>query len=297
MIPPRGFKSELYPLRHRIIYSFGLSLAGSTINSAMATLVRHYKTVLQAPSLIEVNPHNTLYDEETGAVVQKMSIIDKLRLSIKFNMTENCKDGIDAIWNFKFLWRPIFFSFPEKLDAVDDDTSTDVKTILQLTKDATEEDIVPISTAKLPVVGTSDLSQPLSTVNLSEVATTHYNMTTDATMEGLAWDETLFQDAIRRYTNKGALKACVGRTRHVILSSTKPWANVYLDKFVPRAIRRVMPYTFMAILVHLPLIGDIGQVYQSDNPTSTVAHLGCKIIAQYHEWNADHHQDMTGAGA
>ncbi len=293
MIPPRGFKSELYPLSHKILYSFGLCLGGVNTNSAIATLVRNYKTHTTAPKLVEVNPHNLSYVEDTGAVVHTMSIIDKMRLSINFNMTENCKDGADAIYHLKLIWRPIFFSFPEKLDAKDDNTTTDVKTILQLTKDATQEDIVPITTNKLPVAGPSELSQPLTTVGITESATTHYNMTTDATMEDVAWNETLFQDAIRRYTNKGALKACVGRTRHVHLSRTHPTARFFFNKFVPRSIRRVQPYSFMAILVHLPLESDITQDYQSAGSSATVPHVGCKIICHYHEWNADHFQEMT----
>ncbi len=308
MIPPRGFKAELYPLRHQIKYSFGLAIRTATQNSAMATLVRNYKT-LNATDLIEVNPHNTAYVEDAGAVCAKMSIIDKLRLSIRFNMTEHCADraltsgtagpnfddGVytgDSIDHIRFLWRPIFFSFPEKLDAADDNTTTTVKAILNLTPDATQEDVVPISVNKLPEVGNSELPQPLSTVNLTEVATTHYNMTASAVMEDVAWDETLFQDALRRYTNKGALKSVVGRTRYVNLTRKRPFMNFYIDKFVPKSIRRIQPYSFFAILIHMGLDADFEQDFRAILPSAAVAHLGVKIIANYNEWNADHYQDM-----
>jgi len=308
MRPPPGFASELYPLRHRVIYSFGLSMLQSGQNTAIATLVRHTSDVIaNTPKIIVVNPHNPLYVEDNGAAVCKMSIIDKLNLSIKFNMTENCATGHhsagtstsevfegDSVTSMKFLWRPIFFSFAEKLDAADDDTGTTVETILALTKDATFEDVVPLTTNKLPVQGSSELAQPVSTVNIAEVFG-DYNMTTNTAMEDHVWDEDLFQDAIRRYTNKGALKACVGQTRHVTLSTDRPFKNFYISKFVPRAIRRVMPYTFMAIQVHVPLTGEIGQGYHATALTASVAHLGVKIIANYHEWNADHFQDMSGA--
>ncbi len=303
MIPPRGFKSELYPLRHRVIYSFGLSAITSSQQTALCTLVRHTNDVIAGtPGSIVVNPHNANYVTDNGPAVAKMSIIDRLSLSIRFNMTENClpenetASGVfsgDGITALHFLWRPIFFSFGEKLDATDDDTTTTVSAILALSKDTTFEDIVPLTTGKLPTGGASDFSQPVSTVNIAEVFG-DYNMTTDTTMERHVWDEDLFQEASRRYTNKGALKACVGRTRHVNLTASRPSKNFYISKFVPRAIRRVVPYTFMAIQVHLPLNSEIDQSYLATAGSSSLAHLGCRMICNYHEWNADHYQEMSG---
>ncbi len=295
MIPPRGFKSEVYPLRHKLKYSFGLNIGAATQNSAYATLIRHTSdNPTGGASVIEVNPHNSNYKSETGAAVQKMSIIDRMRLSINFNMTSGA--ATDGLEHIKLLWRPIAFSFPEKLDAADDVTSTTVQTILQLTKDATFEDIVPVTATKLPVAGGSELSQPMSTENVAVEDFTDYNMTTDASMEATAWDEDLFQDAVIRYTNKGALKACVGRTRHINLTKQRPIARFFFNKFVPRSVRRIQEYSFMAILVHLPLTGDITQSYLSANTTGAIAHIGCKILARYHEWNSDHFQEMAGTG-
>ncbi len=308
MRPPSGFVSEVYPLRHRVVYSFGLSMFSSTMNSAFATLVRHTNDVIaNTPKIIVVNPHNTLYVTDNGPAVQKMSIIDKLNLSIRFNMTENCADRAhtagtstnetftgDSIQHMRFHWRPVFFSFPEKLDAADDDTSTTVATILGLTKDATFEDVVPLTTTKLPVQAGSDLSQPVSSVNIAEVFG-DYNMTTNTTMEDHPWDEDLFQEALKRYTNKGALKACVGRTRYVNLTRRQPFKNFHISKFVPRSIRRIMPYSFFGIQINVPTIDQIDQDYSAINQTAVLAHLGCKIICSYHEWNSDHFQDMKGA--
>lgn len=307
MIPPRGFKNEIYPLRHRLVYSVGLSGVTGTMNSVFFTLVRMTNDVIaNTPRTIRVNPHSDQYVKDAGAAVAKMSIIDKLTLSLKFNLTSRCNDkahtsGLsgaevfsgDGITHMKIVWRPIFFSFPEKLDAADDDTTTTVAAILALTKDATLEDVVPLTTNKLPTGGISDLSQPLSTINIAEVATTDYNMTTDATMEDHVWDEDLFQEALMRYTNRGALKACVGRTRTIHLTRTRPYHTDYIRKFVPRSIRRVMPYTFMGIQIHVPLSNELGGDYHDTALTPSQPHIGVKCIAQYHEWHADHNQEMT----
>jgi len=292
MIPPSGFKSELYPLRHKIKYSGGLTIGSETNNTMLMTIVRHTNDIIAGvPGSVVVNPHNTGYVEDAGPTVCKMSIIDKLSMSLKINMTENC--GVDSIDAVKLLWRPIFFSFGEKLDATDDDTGTSVETILGLTKDATFEDIVPLSTNKLPIVGQSDLSIPLSSVNIAEIYQ-DYNYTGSVGLEDHTWDENLFQDASRRYTNKGALKACVGRTRHLTLSTNKRYQNYYIDKFVPRALRRIVKYSYFGIQVHIPLDSEVEQHYLATDASATLAHIGVKMIVNFHEWNADHYQEMSG---
>ncbi len=308
MIPPKGFKSQLYPLRHRVMYAFSLGAVSDTQNTALCPLIMSSSDIVNPVDQVVVNPHNTLYESDNGPLVAKMSIIDKLNLSIKFNATHFWADRShtsgqstselfsgDNIQSLKFLWRPIFFSFKEKLEAADDDTGTTVAAILALTHDATNKDVVPLTTNKLPTAGLSEFTHPISTVYDTQVLT-DFNMTTSLAMEDHVWDEDLFLEALRRYTNKGALKACVGSTRHVTLSRDRPYKNFFINKFVPRSIRRVMEYTFMGIQVHLPLEFEIGQHFFTQNLTSGAGHLGCKIIANYHEWNSDHFQDMTGDG-
>ncbi len=304
MRPPRGFENEKYPLRHRLIYAGGLGIVSDNANTILMPIVHSSLDVDQEPRTIKVNPHNVNYVEDAGALVQQMSIIDRMRISLKFNMTSECLPrrhisgtstnevfGGDGIGALTFLWRPIFNVYPEKLDAADDDTGTTVAAILALTKDATNEDVVPITTTKMPQAGPSDKVQPVSTVNAVQVFG-DYNLTTDTKLEDHVFDEDLLQAALRRYTNKGALRSCFGRTRHVTLTTARPFANFYIDKPVPRAVRRVQPYGFFAIQVHMPISSSISQKYLSADATAGIAHLGVTMIANYHEWNFDHNQDF-----
>ncbi len=292
MIPPRGFKNELYPLHHQIYNTFGLGAFAPTQNTHFVTLIRNTNDVIAGvPGSIVVNPHNTNYVEDYGPAVCKMSIIDKLTLSMKFNLTEIFKN--DGMFSLPFLWRPIFFSFGEKLDATDDDTGTTVETILGLTKDTTFEDVVPLTTNKLDVTGGSDLVQPVSTVNIAEVFG-DYNMTTNMTNEDHVFDEERFHDALRRYTNKGALRSMVGRTRHATLTSTHPYKNYYFNKFVPKAVRRIQPYSFFGIQVHVAEENEHGSEHYGSVLTADKKHLGVKMMCHYDEWNADHYQEMSG---
>ncbi len=308
MRPPKGFEQEKYPLRHKLHFAQALSMGVETGNTVLLPIVMSSTDMDVATDTINVNPHNvTNYDEDGGPLVRQMSIIDRMRISLKFSMTKHCGEAHhssgqstselftgDDIGQLKFIWRPIFNVYPEKLDAADDATGTTVAAILGLTKDATNEDIIPLTTNKL---GTSEGSAykalPVSTVNAVQVFG-DFAMTTNTVMEDHVFDEDLLQNALRRYTNKGALRSCLGRTRHVTLTRNKPYKNFYLDKFVPNAIRRVQPYGFFAIQIHMPIDSDIDQHYLTTT-VSTKQHLGFKVIANYHEWNVEHDQGMITA--
>ncbi len=312
MRPPKGFRAELYPLRHRLVHGFGLSMGADTLNTYLAPIVMFSNEMDKVADLVVVNPHNTNFEEDAGPLCRDMSIIDRMTISLKFAMTSNCENlretsgtygangqtaavfSGDTVTSFKFLWRPIFNVYPEKLDAADDVTSTTVAAILGLTKDATFEDIVPVTTNNLDATGPGEFNQPVSTVNAVQVFG-DYNMTTDMFPEDHVFDEDLLQTALKRYTNKGALRSCLGRTRHVTLTRNRPFANFYIDKFVPRAIRRIQEYGFFGIQVHLPIETAVDQHFLSQLP-SNLAHLGCKIITNYHEWHPDYRQDAVGDG-
>ncbi len=302
MFPPRGYEAEKFPLRHRLAFGCGLSLGAEAANTVYFPLVMHSNEMDVAASTIQVNPHNTSYETDTGPLCRPMSIIDKLSLSLKFTMTKNCADAHhsagtsgsetftgDDVQALKFLWRPIFGVFPEKLAAADEDTGTTVAALLGLTTDATFEDVVPLTTNKLKTGGPSILNLPVSTVNAVQVFG-DFNMTTNTAMEDHVFDEDLLQEALRRYTNKGALRSCFGRTRHVTLTRERPYKNFYIDKFVPRAIRRIMKYGFFGIQVHMPLDTDLEQYYNATDTSGNQNHLGIKAICNYHEWNVEHDQ-------
>ncbi len=309
MRPPKGYRAEEYPLRHRLVHRLGLALGSGTDNTALLPLVMHSNEMDKVAKLVVVNPHNTFYETDGGPLCRDMSIIDRMRISLKFTMGSDCdiKHWVsgnsntapvfagDDINSFSFLWRPIFNVYPEKLDAADDDTGTTVAAILGLTKDATFEDVVPLTTNKLSTAGSSDRSLPVSTVNAVQVFG-DFNMTTNLTMEDHVYDETLLQDALKRYTNKGALRSCMGRTRHVTLTRNRPFKNFFIDKFVPRAIRRIQPYGFFGIQIHVPLDTDDTQHYLNTDPAGSSVHLGISMITHYHEWHQDFRQEAAGDG-
>ncbi len=95
------------------------------------------------------------------------------------------------------------------------------------------------------------------------------------------------------HTTKGAIKSLLGRRRHMTLTKNKPFANFFINKFVPRAIRRIVPYTYFGILIHVPSTSDENQHYYSGAIGASKANVGVKALIQYDEWHPSHNQDMA----
>ncbi len=290
MIPPKGFKAEIYPLRHKFMYSCGLSILQASNNSTMFTLAKNYKQAVK-PDTITVNPHNANFDVETGAICNPMSILDKMVISMHFTLTE---DSItDGIKSAKVMYMPIFTSFDGRLDSTDTVTTTTAAALLELTKDATAEDVTPAFATNLNVdAGTSDRDHPVSTVNFTEVFGT-LNLSADLLMEGVPWIHDTFLKGLKYYTNKGALRSMIGRARWLTLTDNHPSKTVYIKKHVPRDVRRIQPYSFFGMLIHVPIQNDFSQYFYSGATTTAKPNVGVKALITYDEWHPDHIQEMS----
>ncbi len=287
--PPSQLKAELYPLRHKFNFAFGLNLLTANTNTTMVTLVKNYKSV-NNPDTINVNPHHASFKVETGAICAPMSVIDNVKISFNCTLTEDAlADGIKSL---KLKYMPIFTSFGEKLDSADDETTTTAAAMLELTKDATEEDITPAYGTKLAVPASgSSANHPASTANFTEVFGT-MNLTTNVAMEAVPWTQKLFFDALKYYTNKGAIKSMIGKMRSITLTDTFPTKSIFIKKFPPRAVRRIVPYSFFGMLFHCPKDTDSDSIFYSGAITTAKCHVGVKLTCTYDEWNLDHLQEM-----
>ncbi len=290
--PPRGLKSQEHPLKHRFDYSFGLSSATDTMNSAWVTLVRGSNEATQANAkTILVNPKNASHDLETGPLCTPMSIVQNIKVIISFNKSavNNVNDAC------KLSVTPFFASFGEKYEVADDDTGVTVKAVMQLTKDDSNEDIVPLTTNNLDQTGNSNKDHPVSTVNFTEVFGT-YNMTTDMIMEDTPFDMEAFHLILQNGSNniKGALKACLGRTRRFTFHSktSSVTQNLFIKKFVPRAIRRILPFTYFGLLFHMPIESDIDSYYYDTNQVASKSQVGIRCLVRFDEWHEEHDNTM-----
>lgn len=286
--PPSGLFTKRYPLSHNFSYIYDLNIDSETKNSTILTLIRSsMDAAVVAANAVETNPMHANFAEETGPLCLYNSIIDKLTLSLRFTMSPGAlaTDNLAAI---NVYWMPIFGQFKEPWEALDESTGTATPTsILGLTKDDTNKDIVPAFSGV--DVGTG--SQALSTINDTENAVNDYNLTTNSILESVAFDDGEWYDAMQYYTIDKVLTRLTGRMNKIVLTKTNPHRNIFMKKFVPRSIRTVKKYCFFGILVYAPISGSLNQLMPAGQ-TTDIAHVNCQAITRYSEWHADHNNEI-----
>ncbi len=130
---------------------------------------------------------------------------------------------------------------------------------------------------------------PLSTVNLTESATTHLNLTVDAKPENTNFDEATFWKAMKYYTNSGALKSLVGSVRTVRLTRTRPFVQ-HTTRNLPSSVRRINEYAYLGFIFWMPQFDEAGAGLHTTSPTVDVSQAGVEIRYSYEEWNKDFDQ-------
>lgn len=285
--PPRGYKASEYPLPHNFQYVVGLDLAAENKNDTIMTIVRGSDTV-NAPSTIEVHPENETFAEETGALCNHESIIDKMSINMHIGMT-NHSIQTDQIGAINLYYMPITGAFLEAWNPEDKKSTNDVGEILRVTDSVTQQEVVPtFSGTKL---GTGTSNQPLSTINDTETIAM-YGLSTTAVMEGVDFVEDTLWDSFQYYTIHGKMAAVTGTWRKLALSTRRPTINIHMNRFVPRSVRRINPYTYFGMLIYMPLAGSFNQPSARINEVNTGVHVMCNMAVRYNEWNQEFHQGM-----
>ncbi len=294
MIPPRGFEATKRPLHHRFNYNVGLGCASVAENTTLMSLVRNYKTVVGPDAMYTQYKHPSWSGDETGAVCNPMSLLDKFKGGIEFNLTKVAIET-DKMTALRFCWFPIWFSFDNLLDVADDVTSTTVATLLGVTKDATEEDVIPtFSGTDTSLAGLGENNHPTSNINLNaEVGTTHLGLTTDGKMEGTDFVYDNLATALRLYTNRKALSASIGTIRQEILTDKRTRIYRKLPFFIPKQVQRIVPYSYFGICTYVYKENDKRQVMIPAALTASSSQITCQLNCSYDEWNNMHIQEMT----
>lgn len=285
--PPRGYDRQDDPLYHETRTKFSLNLENDAKNS---TIIPFLRTSIDSadPSIIEVNPLNSAYEVDGGPLICYDSQVVMMNHVLRFSMATVSRTT-DNIQSLYVNYMPIFGSFKENWEATDKTTGDTILSILDLTSDATNEDIIPAYSGT-DLANTSNL--PVSTVtpagSVDEVFG-DYDLTTDLIPESTPFVEETYWDAIQRYTNGNKLKTLTGRWRTVKLTDHKGNVNIKLPTTVPRHVQFGNPYLFYGCLVHLRQSGAFGQIPLATE-TTNLAHVHVQYESRWAEWNRDFNQ-------
>ncbi len=281
--PPRGYFASQYPLPHRFSYVMRLGAEAPTKDTVILPILRSSEAVASADT-IEVNPRNANFAVETGATCHPGSIVPRINFTLSLKLAQNAV-VTDKVREMKCNWFPIYTSFLNSLEAEDEKTAIQVEDILELEHDVTNKDVNPnYSTVKL----LSGSSMPLSTVNDADEALGDWGLTTTSVMESVAWDSSLFYDALQFHTSRGMLSKTIGQIKTVVLRQDFGYFH-HSSNFTQPTVKRMNPFTFCGILINLPQSGTAEQLFEANDVTD-IGHLDIRLRIRFDEWNPNFDQ-------
>ncbi len=276
LIPPRGYRQTEFPLPHSMAWSFELAAEDETKNSTYMTLFRASEEAVDVEN-IEVNPSHANFAEDGGTMIHMGSIIPRVNVTFNAHIP---KLGIetDKLRAIKFSWMPVYTAFLDSLEAEDSKTAIQVEDVLELLHDTTNKDVTPLFSTVNLITG----NHPVSTVPFTEVFGT-LNLSTNLSLESVAYDQNLLYDALQFHTNKGMLSKVIGPIHNVTVTRDRPY-HFHSNNFTNPMVKRGNPYTYCGILFHLQQGGDGDQVFAVAD-TTNIAHLRISGHVRFNEWN------------
>jgi len=288
---PRNYFDQEYPLPHEFDYRINLAGEDQAKNSTICTLLQSKSVLDVSPDAVEVNPRHANFAEETGPTCQIGSIVERMMVSINAFIPINAKkgSGVDDIDYLNFNWMPIYNSFVEGLDSINEEDGADIESILELQHDVTKKSVTPL------FVGGSDLilaggqlTHPMGTINNAD-AFGDWDLGTTTNMESVAFDSNAFFDTLKYGTNSGMLKKMIGRWNKITVKKDHPY-KFFSNNFVHPMVKRMNPFTYCGILFHLPQASSTEQLFDTGDTTLTIAQLHVNVKVSFPEWNSQFDQ-------
>ncbi len=268
-----------YPLPHEFSYDFGLHAENNAKDSTIATILRTSKAAIAMEDK-PVNPAHGSFAEDAGPLIFNSSIVPKISLRMSAHITGPAANATTyPLKQLLFNWAPIYGAFKDDWTASDIKTGVKISDIVEVLIDtSTNDDVTPLFASAGSLVGT----QPLSTVTDSE-AFGDYNLTTNADMEGVAFDKALYFDARSYYSNSAKLGKVMPKINTVRVHAERAW-HYYSNNFTNPIVKRGNPFTFCGIMFHLPSCGADDQIFDCGDVTD-IEHLRISMHIRFDEWN------------
>ncbi len=284
MRAPRGYDRNDKPLHHEFNYYGGLSAYQTTHGKTTLTLLRTSKISVD-PSTIEVHPKNSSFAVDAGPLVCYDSLIPEIEItkSYSFDYGAIQTNKLPALTLRRMK---IFGHHKDTWDAIDPLSSSTTASILEVTKDDTNEDCTPTNSGtNLYDTGT----QPLSTITGAEVFG-DYNLTGDADLESTSDVMRSLKDAEHYKVNGNKLKSMTRYLPNVTLTSTRPLHLSYERQRVPVQANFADEDLYYA--EHLSLYGVAEQesILNKAITTTGISHIFFNYHVRFNEWNKDFDQ-------
>lgn len=274
-----------YPLPHEFLYTGQFDLLDAAKNSTILTVLRSSESVTGI-DLVEVNPRNNAFQEETGPTIANRSIVPRISFTLRASLSQAMLLD-NEFAKVQFHMMPIYTAFLSSLDAEDDDSGLDIEEILELTHAVGAKRVEPLYATKLSSTGT----QPLNTI-LEAEALEDYGLTTTAVMENVAWNLDDYFDCLSYYTNSGMMRKVTGPIKTWTLTRDRT-ATYHSNNFTNPIVKRGNAYTYCGVLIWVGLPGahSFGVATDFDAADKDIIHWNSQI--RFDEWNSSFDQTVS----
>ncbi len=279
-IKKRMTKVEEYPQPHSIDISMLFELDNAAIDSTILPWVL-YDEGQGNPTALETNPRNAAFAVTTKPNCFVNSRIDQILGQITFAMTSKALD--DNIPAVKMAFMPIKMAFIEDYTADDELSGLAVQEIVEMQTESTDRQGFPLYTGSANKI----------VEKFAGGATLHADvdgLTTTQVIEGVAFNQSTFYNAIHFQTNAGKIKSVVRGLKWITLTQNRPVAKVSIR--IDSKTKRMNEFAFFGVLIHVPILGSLFQLPGAGDITAATNYVSVDAMCRYNEWNHDFNHRM-----
>ncbi len=268
----RQMKTTWYARPHNFQNTWMHGLETGVTNSATMYPLIMYDEGLGTPSDYEANPEHASFVEAGEPNCYPESRIDNVYMNLRFSLTKAALET-DNLHAIKCGFMMIHTAFAEDLTAEDELSGLDIKEILELDSETVDRQTYPLW---------NDVNLTESIVNLADLPTNVPSLLGDQQIEGIAFQTSVYYDALNYYTNSGKLKKVQSGLKWFTLTRNKPYREFKL--FIHPKNKFMNPYSFMGCLINVPPIGTFDQLPIAAD-TTNVNHVRVDMITRFLEWH------------
>ncbi len=261
------------PHNKRNTWAHGLETA--VANRTTIYPIVMYDEGLGTPSAYEANPEHASFVEAAEPNCFPNSRVDNAFIKLRVSLTKAALET-DKLHMIRGAFMMIHTAFKEDLTANDELSGLDISEILELDSEATDRQAYPLwNDIDMPdMIGTAVADLPANVPGLD----------TGQSIEGVAFDENVYYNALNYFTNSGKLKKVASGLKWFVLTKDRPFKEFKI--FVHSKTKFMNPYSFLGCLIHFPQADSVEQIPVAAD-TTNVNHIRVDFAYRYYEWHGD----------
>ncbi len=271
----RLMKTVWYARPHNKSSTWAHGLESAVANQATIYPLIMYDEGLGTPSAYEANPEHASFVEAAEPNCFPESRIDNVLMSIRFSLTKAALET-DKIHAVRAAFMMIHTAFKEDLIANDELSGLDISEILELQSETTDRQAYPL-------FNNVDMKDMYGTA-AADLPTNVPGLTGGQSLEGVAFIEGIYYDAITYYTNSAKLKSVQSGLKWFTLTKDRPFREFRM--FIKPSNKFMNPYSFMGVLVFVPPADNKQQIPVALD-TTDLNHVRVDVRYRYLEWNGE----------